>query len=229
MPPNLTRARWSSAGLLVVGVTAGVAGFFLGSSLFAHRPRAEAAADGRGALQPAATGPRGIALAPQDGNLASVGSGTEVPAADLPAGVRTPRSERALAEGNWRLRASLRNAVLREWARTAPQAAGDWAMALRDDNREEAVEAVLAGSASDPRQAVQLGRKFTAQDPARAAGYGQALIAALADVGEFKTAVEFVETAAASPLRLEQMNSAFGLWAQHQPEQAAAEIGRAHV
>jgi hypothetical protein len=139
---------------------------------------------------------------------------------------RDPQSAmaRALAENNRRLRAILRNAVLRGWAASDPRKAGEWAMALPDHARDEAAEAVLTGAVANPDAAIELARAFATQDSAHAADYGQVLIAALANAGEFKRATDFVAGNPTSPLRLEQMNSTFSVWAQHQPEQAAAAV-----
>lgn len=131
----------------------------------------------------------------------------------------------ALAEPNLRVRARLRNAVLRGWASHDPDAAAKCALGLREADRSDAISAVLSGAIGrSPPDAVRLGTQLCAQDSARAADYGGALISALAEVGEFQLATRFVAASAATPLRAEQMNTAFQLWAEHRPAEAAAAV-----
>ncbi len=131
----------------------------------------------------------------------------------------------ALAEPNLSLRARFRDAVLRGWATHDPDAAAKWALTLHEADRSDAIAAVLAGAvAHAPDAAVQLAARLCAQDGVRAADYGQALIGGLADAGEFQLATRFVAASAATPLRAEQMNTAFQLWAEHRPEEAAAAV-----
>jgi len=73
---------------------------------------------------------------------------------------------------------------------------------------------------------VRLAERLCREDPARAREYGYAVIAALAQVGEYRTAVGFAlaaEGAAAgeNENRLKWIQSAFSHWARQEPEYAA--------
>lgn len=131
----------------------------------------------------------------------------------------------ALAEANLVRRALWRDTVLRAWAANDPESATQWALARREVDRVAAVTAVLHGAvARSPDEAAALGARLCTQDPAHAADYGGALIGALAEAGNFPVAVGFVAASTDTPLRIEQMNTAFQLWAQHQPGAAAAAV-----
>lgn len=159
------------------------------------------------------------------------------------AGPRTPSSERAiaaaleeiavrdpnramalaLAEGNFRLREALRNAVLKGWAESFPADSANWALALPEADRRSALEPVFAGAARDPEGAAQLGARLCAKDPAKAAEYGQLLVSALTDAGAYGTAAKFAE-ADPSENRATWLNASFYQWAAHQPEEAMAAL-----
>jgi hypothetical protein len=133
--------------------------------------------------------------------------------------------ERALAlaakDSNWRLRETFRDAALRGWASTAPDAAGDHALSLRLEDRRAAVAAVLQGTADNPEETVRLALRLCQADPAPAGDYGHAAVAALVENGNFDAAVKFgrevgVET---HPYLLK---SAFFQWARNQPDEALA-------
>jgi hypothetical protein len=131
----------------------------------------------------------------------------------------------ALAEPNLRRRVALRDAVLRGWAAHDPDAAAQSALAVREADRTTAVAAVLAGAVEhSPDGAVSLGVRLIASDSAHAADYGQALLTALAEAGEFGLATKFVAASPATPLRAEQMNAAFQTWAEHEPQAAAEAV-----
>src|SRR5690606_13855618 len=91
--------------------------------------------------------------------------------------------QRALAfaqnQADWRLREILRDASLRGWASVAPDAAGDWALGVRLEDRRAVVGAVLQGASVDPDGTVQLALRLCAADPEPAGDYGHAAIAAL--------------------------------------------------
>lgn len=132
----------------------------------------------------------------------------------------------ALAEPNWYLREQLRNAALRGWGATAPDATADWCMQHRLDVRMACFEAMFAGAAEHPAEAVRVALRVCAADPGPAADYGHALIAALAEkAGDFESAAKF-----ATELKTEKqsflLDSAFHQWAQHRPEEALAALGR---
>ena len=126
----------------------------------------------------------------------------------------------ALAQPNLSLRAQLRCAVLRGWAATDPKAAVAWAMARPETERGSCFEAVIAGASAQPDLAAQLVAQLSAQDPGRAADYGQTLVNALSEVGAFDAAVRFVTESPSSPQRLEAIHNAFALWGAHDPIRA---------
>ena len=128
----------------------------------------------------------------------------------------------ALAERNWAWRADLRDAVLRGWAENDPDAAAQWSQSLAGDDRLRALTAVLTGAASDPERAIAIAGRLSDADPAHATDYGSAILHALAEHGAFDAAVRFVTAQPASPLRIEQADTAFALWARDRPDEAAA-------
>jgi hypothetical protein len=125
----------------------------------------------------------------------------------------------ALGENDAGLRDGLRNAVLRGWASESPEAAADWVMALPEGEHHPAMEAVFAGAARHPEEAMDLGRRLCAQDPTLAGDYGQLLITALTEAGAYETAARFaaMDTSENLPAWL---NVAFFKWATQQPEPA---------
>jgi hypothetical protein len=161
------------------------------------------------------------------------------------AGHRTPASERemaasleelaardpdramslALNEGNVRLRQDLRSAVLRGWAAVSPDDAAVWARTLPDGDRPLAMEAIFTGAARHPEEAVKLGTRLCAQEPALAGDYGQCLITGLTEAGAYETAAQFA-IANNSETRGACLNAAFFQWATHQPDQALAAFGK---
>lgn len=133
----------------------------------------------------------------------------------------------AAAESNWDLRDDLRDAALRGWGATAPEAAADWAMALRLEERFRGVAAVLAGAAEQPDKAVPLALKLCAADPEPAAHYGHTLVSALVEQGAFDAATKFAAAAKTIDTQTHVLDSAYFQWAQHQPEQALAALRHA--
>ncbi|HEX2852419.1 MAG TPA: hypothetical protein VHO24_04205 [Opitutaceae bacterium] len=134
----------------------------------------------------------------------------------------------ALAEGNWLVRDLLRNAALRGWGATAPDAAADWATAqpLLGD-RMQCVTAVLTGAAERPEDAVRLGLRLCAAEAAPAGDYGHALINALVDkTGSFETAARFATAATMVDRQSFLLDSAYYQWAQHEPGRALAEFDK---
>jgi len=136
-----------------------------------------------------------------------------------------PQRALALAQAveDWRLRSLLRNAAVRGWAQTAPDAAADWALTARENERREVVEALLQGAAHNPDEAVRVARRLCESDPALSTDYGQYTVAALADQGAFDAAVRFSTEigVARQPFLLK---SAFFQWARNQPERALDEL-----
>ena len=127
----------------------------------------------------------------------------------------------ALGEANQRLRLLLRQTVLRSWATQAPEDAAVWSMALPDGDRQMAMEAVFAGAATQPEDAIRLVRQLSALDSARAADYGQFLISGLTASGAYAEAANFA-AAETSSTRSAWLHTAFFHWATHQPEKARA-------
>jgi hypothetical protein len=132
----------------------------------------------------------------------------------------------ARAEADPPLREKLLFAVLCAWARSDPDAAAAQARALPEADRVNAVAAVLTGAAHDPATAVRLAEQLCRDDPARAREYGYAVIAALAQIGEYRTAVRFAVAAEGAAAgegedRLKWIQTAFSHWARQEPEYAA--------
>jgi hypothetical protein len=129
----------------------------------------------------------------------------------------------AQAEGNLKLRESLTQAALHGWGRVAPADAADWALALPDANaRENALSSIFAGAiATDPEQAVRLGRELIEQEPDEAVSYGSRLIDALCSAGNFETAAQMA-AGGDKEQRSFWLAGAYSKWAEFQPEQAAA-------
>lgn len=128
----------------------------------------------------------------------------------------------AQAEGNLKLRDTLLQATLRGWAGTAPDAAANWALASTDeDARANAMRSVCTGAVTKPDEAARLLQKICQDHPAHATGFGNALIAAFCDAGNFAAATQFAQSStdpvAGSIWRAE----AYSRWADFQPEAAA--------
>ena len=129
--------------------------------------------------------------------------------------------ELARSQADWRLRDLLRDASLRGWAATAPEAAGDWALSARLEDRRAIVGAVLQGAAENPPAAVDLALRLCASDPEPAGDYGHAAIAALVDAGAFAEAARF--GAEVGPEKYPfLLKSAYFEWARHDPTSALA-------
>lgn len=131
----------------------------------------------------------------------------------------------ALSENNQRLRLLLRQTVLRAWATQAPEDAAGWAMILPDGDRQVAMEAVLAGAATQPEDAIRLVRQLATLDPERASDYGQFLVSGLTASGAYAETARFA-AAETSITRVAWLHTAFFQWATHQPENARAAFER---
>ena len=127
----------------------------------------------------------------------------------------------ALGETNQRLRLLLRQTVLRVWSTQAPEEAAAWSMVLPDGDRQLAMEAVLAGAATQPEDAIRLVRQLSTLDPERASDYGQFLVTGLTANGAYAEAANFA-AAETSATRAAWLHTAFFQWAVHQPENARA-------
>jgi hypothetical protein len=133
--------------------------------------------------------------------------------------------QRALAlaqnQSDWRLRELLRDASLRGWASVAPEAAGNWALAVRIEDRRATVGAVLQGAAANPDATVQLALRLCAADPEPAGDYGHAAIAALVDAGAFAQAADFGAAMGSEKYDF-LFKSAYFQWARQRPAEALA-------
>ncbi len=128
----------------------------------------------------------------------------------------------AQSESNLLLREQLTQAVLRGWAKSAPDSAASWALRLFNPGaREAALTAVFTGAVSaNPNDAVRLVRSLIAQNPGEAVNYGNHLIDALCDAGNFQVAVKMAASGDESQ-RSFWLGQAYSKWAALQPQQAA--------
>lgn len=128
----------------------------------------------------------------------------------------------AQAEKNLLLRDSLLHASLRGWGSAATEDAVDWTLAHTDgSDRSAAVAAVFSGAMANPDEALRVAQKICANDPAGAAGYGNSIINAFCDAGDFSAAIQFVAGADSEVNRSIWTAEAYLSWAALQPEQAA--------
>ena len=125
----------------------------------------------------------------------------------------------ALAETDPRLQRDFRDVVLREWASVACDDAADWVIRFHVVDHHDAFEMVFAGASTHPDEATALGRRLCAQDPTLAGDYGQLLIVALAQSGQYEAAVRFAATVNAENSGA-WVNAAYFQWALREPEQA---------
>ena len=131
----------------------------------------------------------------------------------------------ALAEGNFRLRADLRDAVLRGWAAVAPDDAAAYALTIPVGDRQRAFEAVFTGAAHDPAADIKLGVRLCAEHPDIAADIGQFMITALTGAGAYDSALTFA-VQDTTPNHNAWLNSAMYEWAAHEPARAEAALER---
>ncbi len=156
--------------------------------------------------------------------LASTPARTRALAALLEELARTD-PQRALSfaqnQSDWRLRELLRDASLRGWASVSPEAAGDWALGVRIEDRRAVLGAVFQGAAVDPDATIRLALRLCAADPEPAGDYGHAAIAALVDAGAFAQAADF-GAAMGSEKYSFLFKSAYFQWARQRPAEALA-------
>ncbi|MGC4072003.1 MAG: hypothetical protein QM760_05710 [Nibricoccus sp.] len=130
----------------------------------------------------------------------------------------------AEAEKNLILREKFVHAALSGWAAAAPSEAAGWVYSLDDQaKRSAAMETVFAScAASQPDEAVKLGRELFQQDPGGATGYGCSLVDALCAAGHFEKAVALATDPGAldSTARSILLTKTYSAWAAMQPEQA---------
>jgi hypothetical protein len=135
-----------------------------------------------------------------------------------------PRRALALvaAEKSWRVREVLRDACVRGWASVAPDAAGDWVLALRPDERHGATSALFEGAAQQPDKAVALTAHLIAADPTSASEYGHIAIDALGRAGAFQTATALAAQLATTDASL--LTTAYLQWGERNPDAALASM-----
>jgi hypothetical protein len=236
----LLSPRWSTFQLSIAGMCVALTGYWIAGKTFSPRDLFDASQPVPVSLAPATT-----ATFPKPLSVAEAWEQRWLELVDRPnSPVRTRDLEAmlehlartdphralalALAEGNWLVRDLLRNASLRGWGATAPDAAADWATAqpLLGD-RMQCVTAVLAGAAERPDDAVRLGLRLCAGEATPAGDYGHALINALVDkTGSFETAARFATAATMVDRQSFLLDSAFYQWAQHEPGRALAEFDK---
>jgi hypothetical protein len=234
--------RWPVSLALVVCLLTGVVGFFLGKPAPASLPdsatkspvNSPTSADVKEIEREARAAreirrPKDGAI-PWDDRWRTVANRPRTPArtrelAALIEELARTDHDRALTlaanDDNWRLREIFRDAALRGWASTAPDAAGDYALALRAEDRRAAVAAVLQGTSNDPNETVRLALRLSQADPGPAGDYGHAAIATLVDNGHFADAVKFSREAG-TETHPYLLKSAFFQWARNQPDEAFA-------
>jgi hypothetical protein len=84
-----------------------------------------------------------------------------------------------------------------------------------------AISAVLKGAIQNPATAEQLTQWLDRQNPQQSREYGDALIYALGQNGNYQRAADFA-VAADGNVRVELLSAAYGNWANYQPQNAAA-------
>jgi hypothetical protein len=132
--------------------------------------------------------------------------------------------ELARAETNSRLRARLLDAVFRGWGKMAAGAAADWILAQPENSidHDTAIASVFKGAVENPAAAVLLAQQLGQKNPGQAREYGDALIYAFAQNGNFSQAADFAASNSDPQLRTEWLSAAYGSWVNYQPQNAAA-------
>jgi hypothetical protein len=115
--------------------------------------------------------------------------------------------------------------MLEELADRDPDLAADLLSSLDELDRRRVVAAVLVDAAREPAKAVQFANEFCDADPCGAIEHGYSFVTALARVGEFAAAVEFVQL---QSQRTEETENAskwlariFAQWTASEPASAA--------
>lgn len=238
-PTAKTPLHWSTLQLMAIVVTSGLLAFFGGKALSGRASHDAALAKSGTKHNPA--GSTETILSSQSDNPSSTQNRGDWPAqwTQLYAQANTPQRDRQLAalieelaktdhthalslvsaETNWRLREELRDATLRGWAWSEPDAAGDWALQTRAEDRVQAVSAVLAGASAHPESAVKLALHLCTADPESAGDFGHAAIGALSENGNFEFAAKFGQSAGMEKYPF-LLKSAFFQWARNQPASA---------
>ncbi|MFT3869732.1 MAG: hypothetical protein QM715_14865 [Nibricoccus sp.] len=126
----------------------------------------------------------------------------------------------ALAEKDDAQRDVFLQSVLRGWARSAPDAAADWAWTHQDAIEQgHAFAAVFNGTQQNPEAALRLARRLSTEHPEEAWSFGRYLVYSFAQVGHFAQAADFA--AAAHPdHRVDLLTAIYHPWGCQQPEKA---------
>ena len=245
MASFLFSKRWSLIAVLGIGASAGFLGFMMRASFPPEAvppPKELLSAD---KIAPVRAVPKVEAVNPATGEAnertsedwlalksraRSQQSGSEMAIVLEKMAAKDPGGalKLALAEENWKIREQLRDAVLRAWSTTAPEAAAYWALHQSStDDRLSAMYAVFEGTAMhDPKAAVLLAQKLYAETPTLAADYGTIAITMLAKRGAFEAAIDFATQANGHAAQGGWVNTAFLSCAQYQPELAASALPR---
>jgi hypothetical protein len=117
------------------------------------------------------------------------------------------------------LRERLLFAVLRAWGEQDPRAALTWALQQDESQRSINVEAALAGAATQPDLALELGRELLAQDAASDTAYSSILVGALSAAGKFQAALRFASQGPADS-RADWLANIFHRWGESLPDEA---------
>lgn len=247
MSRSIVFRRWSTLSLVAACLILGVLGYVFGGR---NLPKTDGAiAPKISSFPDPSTLPERSAVVPEADSLELATPSPEPSWEDrwreLSARANTPARDRGLAaliellaktdpvqalalaksESNWRLQGILRHAALRGWATVAPDAAADWALTVRLEDRRDAVAAVLSGSANNPPEAVRVALRLCANDPSLAGDFGHAAIEALVQKGDFESAAKF-GTEVGSEKYPFLLQSAFFQWAKNQPAQAMAALDK---
>lgn len=130
--------------------------------------------------------------------------------------------ELARSEANPQFRRQLLESAFCGWGRVDADAAAEWIFSQPKNSIDvtAAVAATLKGAAENPDAAVSVARRLIQRDPDDARGFGDALIYALGENGNFQRAADFAASGSDNS-RAEWLASAYGNWANYQPQAAA--------
>ncbi len=128
----------------------------------------------------------------------------------------------AQAEKNLKLRDTLVDSALHGWARLAPADAANFALALTDAGaRDSALKSVFDGAViKSPEDAVRLANSLMQQNPGEASSYGNSMVDALCESGNFAAATQLAGSGDQGQQSI-WMAEAYSKWAELQPEAAA--------
>ena len=127
--------------------------------------------------------------------------------------------EWAQSQSDSAVRRRLLSAVLRAWGERDPGSAVDWALMQDDGERQNDMDAALAGAVTQPHVALAIVRRLLADDPGDGTAFGAAFIVALSNAGQFSTALEFLKDAPPDA-RDGWMTATFHRWGESRPQAA---------